>query len=620
MGPNPAESAPSTPPELDAFGPGFFLSYPRVAPLRGDRSDPDYWVKRFFHELATEIRSLDGALRHGANPETPTARNLASCRIFVPLYGDDYFDDEQCGREWAVFEQRRQLRRARTGDDGDSIVPVLWTRQGREDWPPAAHRIRPHPLLSNDLYQRLGQRPVDDPKLATHLSAGPGRPRHGRGVRPGPADRDRTGSAPLPEQHHADAGIHLPRRLLGQAAARPAAGGRAAAARAGMIRACSCGQDEPTTTLAARGRDHERTATRAGRHFLLVQGRHRPDDGVGRFKEALDSDSESYALHRRVYTEGDPPLLSAANNLAVDYRLLGDCYRAAELDQSTYVQLRAVLGPIHPYTLYSSANLARDLRDAGQYKQSTDLLRGALSDLRQTVGENSPETLRTAKSLAVSLRKGGELSESLALAGDTLERYRSEFQSSNPDRQSCALVYAAALSAMGDHEQARELSTDVLVAYEQQLGARHPYTLCCVNNIATYLRKLENHEEALNTAQRAHSGLTTVLGEDHPYTLIAVGNVANSLADAGEYDLAQKMELRAAHKLAEVLRPNHPDVLAIESNRSISLSLLGATSDARQLRSRTIAELEVALGPKHHNTKAAREADRLDWDLEPQTI
>ena len=165
MGPNPAESAPSTQSVVDAFGPGFFLSYPRVAPLRGDRSDPDYWVKRFFHELAAEIRSLDGNLSRGfiadhvppgANPEALTARNLASCRIFVPLYGDDYFANEQCGREWAVFEQRRQLRRARTGDDGDSVVPVLWTRQGRDDWPPYAHRTRPLPLLSNDLYQRLG--------------------------------------------------------------------------------------------------------------------------------------------------------------------------------------------------------------------------------------------------------------------------------------------------------------------------------------------------------------------------------------------------------------------------------------------------------------------------------
>ena len=342
--------------------------------------------------------------------------------------------------------------------------------------------------------------------------------------------------------------------------------------------------------------------------------------GLGRFKDALDRDSESYELHRRVYTEGDPRLLGAANNLAVNYRLLGDCYRATELDQSTYVQRRSVLGPTHPYTLYSSSSLARDLRDAGQYKQSTDLLRGALANYRDTVGENSPETLRTAKSLAVSLRKGGELSESLALARDTFERYRSEFVATNPDRQSCALVYAAALSAMGEHEPAKDLGIEVLAAYERQLGPQHPYTLCCVNNIATYVRKLNHHEEALRTAERAHSGFSTLLGDEHPYTLAAAANVANSLADDGEYDRAQEMEYTAARRLAEVLRPNHPDVLAIESNRSISLGSLGASSEARQLRSRIIAEMEVALGPKHHNTRSARDADRLDWDLEPQPI
>jgi FxsC-like protein len=157
--------SPSTRAEVDAFGPSFFLSYARVPPLRGDRSDPHYWVRRLFHELTEEIRSLDGGLRRGfmpdhvppgATPEAMADRNLASCRIFVPLYGDDYFYDEQCGREWAVFERRRQLRRARTGDGGGSIVPVLWTRQRREDWPPVAHRMQPQPLLSNDLYQRLG--------------------------------------------------------------------------------------------------------------------------------------------------------------------------------------------------------------------------------------------------------------------------------------------------------------------------------------------------------------------------------------------------------------------------------------------------------------------------------
>ena len=161
MGPQPSESAPLSPEEAEASGPGFFLSYARVAPLRADRADPDYWVKRFFDELAAEIRALDGELRAGfltgrvppgADPEMLTAHQLATCRVFVPLYGDDYFDDEQCGRQWAVFEQRRRLRRARTGAQGESIVPVLWTRRRQGDWPPGVEPVLP----ADDLYQRLG--------------------------------------------------------------------------------------------------------------------------------------------------------------------------------------------------------------------------------------------------------------------------------------------------------------------------------------------------------------------------------------------------------------------------------------------------------------------------------
>jgi FxsC-like protein len=158
MGPNPAESAPSTPREVDAFGPSFFLSYARVPPLRGDRSDPDYWVKRFFHELAAEIRSQDSKLGHGfiaghvppdANPETLTIRNLASCRIFVPLYGDDYFDDEQCGREWAGVRQ----------DTPHDRNPEYYGEQP-EDWRPY-HPESEEPIVERAarIARSLGYRP-----------------------------------------------------------------------------------------------------------------------------------------------------------------------------------------------------------------------------------------------------------------------------------------------------------------------------------------------------------------------------------------------------------------------------------------------------------------------------
>ena len=48
--------------------------------------------------------------------------------------------------------------------------------------------------------------------------------------------------------------------------------------------------------------------------------------------------------------------LAAANNLAVSYRLVGDCFTARRTDQETLARRQAVLGPAHPYTLFSAAN------------------------------------------------------------------------------------------------------------------------------------------------------------------------------------------------------------------------------------------------------------------------
>ena len=63
-----------------------------------------------------------------------------------------------------------------------------------------------------------------------------------------------------------------------------------------------------------------------------------------------------------------PSALSAANNLAVDLRLVGDCFRARDIDLDTLSQRERVLGPDHPNTLHSASMLARDLREAGEYR------------------------------------------------------------------------------------------------------------------------------------------------------------------------------------------------------------------------------------------------------------
>jgi FxsC-like protein len=155
---------PVPPYEAEALGPGFFLSCARTPSLRGDRAESDYWEKKFFHDLNAEVGAraslyqgfLAGHVPPDIDPDAHTAQQLATCRVFVPLYSNSYFEDDQCGREWTTFEQRRKLRRPRSGDDDQSIMPVLWMRQLDNDWPPCALSLRPEHVVASEPYVRLG--------------------------------------------------------------------------------------------------------------------------------------------------------------------------------------------------------------------------------------------------------------------------------------------------------------------------------------------------------------------------------------------------------------------------------------------------------------------------------
>lgn len=147
--------------------PYFFLSYartPRNEP--GDRN-PNLWVTKLYRELCHEILQHT-ALPAGAPPgfmdvDMPTgvewekrlARELATCRVFVPLYSRRYFHSEQCGKEWAAFDLRR--RRHIDGQHGvpEVIVPAFWVPVPAYELPDMAKPIQfDHPALGPNYVER----------------------------------------------------------------------------------------------------------------------------------------------------------------------------------------------------------------------------------------------------------------------------------------------------------------------------------------------------------------------------------------------------------------------------------------------------------------------------------
>ncbi|MGH1554037.1 TIR-like protein FxsC [Streptomyces sp. L7] len=133
--------------------PYFFLSYAHTPPWGPDSGDPDHWVRVLFKDLCSHIMALtalpagsnagfmDREMRSGEGWPEKLSQNLASCRVFVPLFSPRYFSSEMCGREWFAFTER-MLHARTTGESVvPAIVPALWTRVEFSELPDSVRHI-----------------------------------------------------------------------------------------------------------------------------------------------------------------------------------------------------------------------------------------------------------------------------------------------------------------------------------------------------------------------------------------------------------------------------------------------------------------------------------------------
>lgn len=133
--------------------PYFFLSYARTPAYGGGGADPDMWVERLFRDLCGHVMAMtdlpagapagviDREIRSGEGWSERLGEALATCRVFVPLFSPRYFASETCGKEYA-FAQRAIHQRARSGQQGEAIVPALWVPVPPGQLPGPAERLQ----------------------------------------------------------------------------------------------------------------------------------------------------------------------------------------------------------------------------------------------------------------------------------------------------------------------------------------------------------------------------------------------------------------------------------------------------------------------------------------------
>jgi FxsC-like protein len=133
--------------------PFFFLSYAHTPSWGPESGDPDHWVRVLFKDLCNHIMALtdlpagsnagfmDREMRSGEGWPERLSENLATCRVFVPLFSQRYFSSEMCGREWYAFSERMLHARATGAGSVSAIVPALWTRVDLTELPDSVRHI-----------------------------------------------------------------------------------------------------------------------------------------------------------------------------------------------------------------------------------------------------------------------------------------------------------------------------------------------------------------------------------------------------------------------------------------------------------------------------------------------
>jgi FxsC-like protein len=115
----------------------FFLSY---AP-----DDDDLFVRRFYHDLSTDISRrigqqayadvgyLDDAGRMGSHWPADARAALANCQTFIALCSAKYLLTSRCGKSWEIFTERLRDYRRRNGQHSSALIPVIWAGDGVSD-------------------------------------------------------------------------------------------------------------------------------------------------------------------------------------------------------------------------------------------------------------------------------------------------------------------------------------------------------------------------------------------------------------------------------------------------------------------------------------------------------
>jgi tetratricopeptide (TPR) repeat protein len=363
--------------------------------------------------------------------------------------------------------------------------------------------------------------------------------------------------------------------------------------------------------------------------FTLITGNQVAHDLriAGRYREALEFERESVALHRVVFGDVETYTLRALTNLAVDHRMIGEFAEALALDEEIVGHWEDVGGD-NPKVLEARMNVARSFYGMGAYRAGLDILDRWRPAVQEKLGGRHRIAVLAGRTHAITLRKAGRLTEAVAAIKENHELTESRFGDTHEFTVAAAVSRANALRELGgpdNLDEAMRLLDGALARYRTDFGESHPLTLVAQVNQAVAHRTMGDIAAARALDERCYLELTHVLGSEHPYTLCAGSSLATDYALTGESESA----LRLSTLMVEITRTTsggghdardggeHPYLLMRAINLAHDLRANGAEIEAEALLQESLSGLRRSLGPGHPDVVAAERTIRTEGDIEP---
>lgn len=305
------------------------------------------------------------------------------------------------------------------------------------------------------------------------------------------------------------------------------------------------------------------------------------------------------------YGDEHPDSLSHLNELAMDYRQVGELSKALELAERVYSLRCKILGEEDRDTLVSLSIIATLYSDLEDYKKALELDEKVYNVCSKIFGDEESDTIEALINLASSYRKVNDHKKELEINEKAYNLCLKHLGEEHLDTFATLNNLASTYSAVGEYEKAIELCEKAYASCCKIYGEKHNTVLLPLRNLAMNYRSLGKCEKAIELYEKIYILSCEIWGEEHPITLEHLNNLSYTYGIFKYLPKALELHKKVCELSKKILGDEHPQTLVYINNLAFIYSELDDHQTAYELMEKVYETRVKVLGERDTDTLAA---------------